>query len=209
MPLSLIKVTKNIRSKLGGIEELAASIKETGGLLQPLVVAKSSSGLELVAGQRRYAAMKLLGAETVPVRIIKADANQVDVMRLVENLQRDNLAGWETCTAVYSLQTQFSTQKELAAAIGKSDGYVSKCIAVVNLRPELERVQHLALRELFSLVSSEEKGRKASGALPGGRFIHGAIRIKEHAKSGKFSLRINFDPERTPTETKAQIVETR
>ena len=117
-PISAIKLGKNVRDKLENIEELAASIRQNG-LLQPLVVAKVLGGFELVAGRRRLAALQFLGAKMAPVRITGANADQIEVLRLVENIQRDNLSGWETCKAVHSLLPQFQTQRKLADEIGK------------------------------------------------------------------------------------------
>jgi len=176
--------------------------------LQPLVIAKAAGGFELVAGQRRLAALKLLGAKTASVRLAGVGEDRVGIIRLVENLQRDELSGWETCKAIHALLPQFSTQKKLAEAVGKNEGYVFKCIAVVNLKPEVARVQDLALRELFALLAPEATGRKPSGALLGGRFVDGAIQLKRSEANGRFSLRINFDPERTPGDTKVKIIDT-
>ena len=67
-PISAIKLGKNVRDKLENIEELAASIKKNG-LLQPIVIGKVPGGFELIAGQRRLAALKLLGEKVAPVRL--------------------------------------------------------------------------------------------------------------------------------------------
>lgn len=204
-PISAIKIGANVREKLENIEELAASIKQTGGLLQPLVIAKTAGGFELVAGQRRLAALKLLGEKTAPVRVLGPSTGDINVIRLVENLQRDELSGWETCKAIHSLLPEFKTQRELATAVGKSEGFISRCIAVVNAKPELARVQVMSLRELFSIFSKANDKRKPSGALPGGRYVANAIHFKD--RGGTFSLRLNYG-EATPPETKQKIIAT-
>lgn len=206
-PLASIRLGPNIRAKLENIEELAASIR-ANGLLQPLVVAKTGNGWELVAGYRRMAALKLLGEELVPVRITGADPNRIGVLRLVENIQRDELSGWETCRAIHGLKCEFGTQRELATAIGKSESFVSRCLAVVDASPEVARVQGLSIRELFALFAKGGAERRAASPQPGGRFVDGAIQLKNTAASGRFCLRVNYDPERTPAETRAKILET-
>jgi ParB/RepB/Spo0J family partition protein len=210
-PISAIKLGKNVRDKLEHIEELAASIK-TSGLLQPLVIVKVTAGFELVAGQRRLAALKLLGEKQAPVRLVGADASQIGIIRLVENLQRDQLSALETVFGIHALGREFKTQRELAGAIGKTESYVSQCIAVVRLLEErkLQRVEveGLPLRELFARLANGGASRKPSGPQPGGRFVEGAIQLKNTAASGKFTLRISYDPERTPKETRAKILET-
>ena len=84
-PVTVIRADSNIRERLENIEELAQSIKENG-LLQPLVVAKVADGWTIVAGHRRFAALKLLGAKMIPVRLTNADPSRLGVLRLVENL---------------------------------------------------------------------------------------------------------------------------
>jgi len=208
LPISAITVPRNPREKLENIEELAASIKASGGLLQPLVVTKAKEGWELIAGARRLAALHLLGAKDAPVRVLSVASEAADVLRLVENLQRDGLSGWDTCRAIHALLPQFQSQRKLAEAIGKTESYVSKCMAVVNSKPELERVQGLSLRDLFASIGKQEGPRSSSGVIAGGRYVNGAIQLRNSGPNGRFSLRINFDPEKTPADTKIRILET-
>jgi ParB family chromosome partitioning protein len=127
LPVSAIKLGENIRKELGNLEELAASIT-AHGILQPLVIAKTVHGLELVAGHRRLEAAKLAGLIEVPVRIVGADENQIAVLRLVENIVREDLSGAEEIIAVAKLSAMFQDQAQLAKAIGKSKSYVSRCL---------------------------------------------------------------------------------
>ncbi len=55
-------------------------------------------------------------------------------------------------------------------------------------------------------TSSSKEVRKPSGAIAGGRFVAGAVQFRENSTNGSFSLRINFDPSRTPADTKQEIV---
>jgi ParB/RepB/Spo0J family partition protein len=201
LPLSAIHMVKNDRVNIDGIESLAASIDQHG-LLQPLVVRKASGRFELVAGHRRYLALKHLGRPEAAVRIENTDEKTTDVLRLIENIYRENLSGWETCLAIHSLSAQFDSQKQVADAIQKDKSYVSKCIAVVKANPEVERVQLLSLREIFKLYGTEgqhEKSRKVSGPIPGGRYgAEGCLTYRENKNGNTFSLRLNIDAERTP-----------
>ncbi len=201
LPLKVIHLVKNDRINIHGIEELAVSI-EQHGLLQPLVVRKANGHFELVAGHRRYLALQHLGRMEAAVRIEKVNEKTTDILRLIENLYRENLSGWEICKAVYELSKEFETQAQLAEAIQKDKSYVSKCIAVVNANPEVERVQLLSLREIFKLYGTEKRGskeRNSSGPIPGGRYgAEGSLTFRE-SKGGKaFSLRLNIDEDRTP-----------
>jgi ParB/RepB/Spo0J family partition protein len=224
LPIAAVKLGENIRKDLGNLDELAASIAEHG-ILQPLVIAKTTRGLELVAGYRRLEAAKLAGLFEVPARIVGADDNQISVLRLVENIMRENLTGLEEIRAVAGLVLVFNgNQDELARAIGKSKSYVSKCIkAAAAVKDMKVSDPKLSLSMLFELayapdpiaalnavtageVTSSKDVRKPSGPVHGGRYVMGAIQFRENQKTQAFSLRINFDPERTPSATKEELV---
>jgi ParB family chromosome partitioning protein len=228
LPVSAIKLGENIRKELGNLEELAASIT-AHGILQPLVIAKTVHGLELVAGHRRLEAAKLAGLTEVPVRIVGADENLIAVLRLVENLIRDNLSGADEVTAVAKLAAMFHDQVQLAKAIGKSKSYVSRCLKSAAL-VESDRVatSQLSKSALFEIADKadpvkalneiakaekqtvqaarQDEGRRPSGPSPGGRYVEGALQFRENERTRAFSLRINFDPDRTPADTKAAVV---
>lgn len=81
--------------------ELSQSIRENG-LIHPITVRKENDGYEIVAGERRYRAMKIAGMLDIPVIVIDADEVQMAEMALVENIQRENLsaieeAKWRMC----------------------------------------------------------------------------------------------------------------
>lgn len=226
LPLSAIHVPENIRSHTD-IQELAESIK-AHGILQPLVVTKGKGRLELVAGQRRYAALLSLGIKEAPVRIIGTDAAQVAVLRLIENIQREQLDGMDEIKAVAKLAPLFSDQVTLAAALGKSKSYVSRCLKAWKLSEELGvATSQLSKGVLFELADAERpealaerlksgqdtkvqearESRKPSGAVPGGRYgSSGAVQFKERNEGRSFTLRLNFDVERTPAESKERII---
>ena len=70
VPIADIKVGRRHRKDMGDLERLAASIRERGGLLQPVAV---TEGFDLIAGARRLAACKLLGMTHVPAYVIRVD----------------------------------------------------------------------------------------------------------------------------------------
>lgn len=208
LPIGAIRLAKNDRLKVEGIDELAASISQHG-LLQPLVVRKANGHFELVAGHRRFLALQQLGRKEAAVRIENVTEEISNVLRLVENVFRNNLSGWETCKAVHSLLPQFETQTQLAEAIQKDKGYVSKCLTVVKANPEVERVQHLSLRELFNIYGSEEKRtkpRRPSGPIPGGRAVDRVIRYNERRGGRGFTLKVHFDFDKTGEGDRARLI---
>lgn len=201
LPISAIKVRgDNIRSELKDIDELADSIRAVG-LLNPVTVRKGVGGLELIAGHRRLAAARKAGLKEISARVVEAADNHVAVLRLIENIQRDDLTGWETCKAVSALLPIFETQAKVAEAIKKDKGYVSKCVAVMNGELEVERVQHLPLRDLFMLIGKSQKSqvgeRKPSGPIPGGHAIDRVIRYNERRGGKGFTLKVHFDFEKS------------
>ncbi len=129
------------------LKELAASIREFG-ILQPLVVSKieeeTESGTrvvyQLIAGQRRLMAAKLLGLKTVPV-IIRgfSKKNEVLEMAIIENIQRADLNPIETARAYARLADEFGlTQREIAARLGKSRGVIANALRLLELPSEIQ-----------------------------------------------------------------------
>lgn len=226
LPISLIKVPDNIRANLDDIEELASSII-SHGLLQPLVVSKVGGQFELVAGQRRLAALRSLEITEAPVRIINANLDQIAILKLVENIQRKELSGVDEVLAVSKLLPIFDgNQSALAEAIGKSRTYVNRCCrasAVLN-QSKCATSHTLSKSLLFELADSKEPekllmqleagetktvadartGRAPSGALPGGRAVATPIKLREH-KTG-FTLKVHFDFEKSAIGDRERVI---
>ena len=84
------------------IAALAASIEEVG-LLEPVVVREVGNKLEIVAGERRYRALTLLGHDRIPVRVVTMDDAKAELAGAIENLNRENLTPLEEVDAVLSV----------------------------------------------------------------------------------------------------------
>ncbi len=121
------------------LTELADSIKQVG-LIQPLVVRKTLTGYELVAGERRLRACKLLGMTEVPCIVEDAMVEQESAMvALIENLQRENLHYLEEAECYAQLIASYGlTQEELAVRVGKSQSAVANKLRVLRLSPEVK-----------------------------------------------------------------------
>jgi len=102
------------------LSDLAESIKEHG-VLEPLVVAKTPAGYQIIAGERRWRAAKLTGLKTVPVLIKETTPQGMLEMAIVENVQREDL-----------------NPKEIAQRISKSPAYISNSIKLLNLPDALK-----------------------------------------------------------------------
>lgn len=118
------------------LNELADSIKEHG-VLQPLVVRRIDGldSFELVAGERRFRASKMVGLSTVPV-IVKdiEDENALLELALIENIQRTDLNPVEEAEAYQKLIDRFSyTQEQAAKRLGKSRSAIANILRLLNL----------------------------------------------------------------------------
>jgi ParB family chromosome partitioning protein len=124
------------------IREMANSIREFG-ILQPLVVSKIEKetpmgvGVEyqLIAGERRLRAAKLLGLRVVPAIIRNVDLEREKLeLAVIENLQREDLNPVEMARAFQRLQEEFRmTQREIAAKLGKSRETVANTVRLLDL----------------------------------------------------------------------------
>ena len=131
IPLAKIAITgRNPRRTIDGMEELTASIRDHG-LLQPLVVRRDGDHFELIAGHRRYEALRQLGWQEAPAIVRSADVDEAYILTLVENLQRADLRATEEAAALETLVRERGwTTRQVAAAIKRSQAYVSKRLRV-------------------------------------------------------------------------------
>ena len=121
------------------IRSLADSI-EAYGLQQPIILrrlpeAEGDVIFEIVAGERRYQAHKLLGREKIPSLVLPEDSEaNPEILALVENLQRENLNAVDLANAILKLKAQdgFNFEK-VGQIIGMSKGNVSRLIGVLKL----------------------------------------------------------------------------
>lgn len=113
--------------------ELVQSIKQYG-VIQPIVVRKTISGYELVAGERRWRASKTAGLKQIPAVIREYTDGEMTEIALIENLQRQNLNPVEEALAYRSLMDKFGlTQEEVARKIGRSRSLIANTIRLLNL----------------------------------------------------------------------------
>lgn len=115
------------------IKYLADSIMENG-LIQPITVRPYQDKYEIIAGERRYRAYKLLGYEMIPAIITKKDDNESANLALIENTQRENLNAIEEALAILKMmETQKKTQIEIARELGYNQSTVANKIRLLKL----------------------------------------------------------------------------
>ena len=119
------------------LDDLAASINQHG-LMQPITVRSIEDGYELIAGERRLKASKLIGLERIPAIISKATNENSAVLALIENLQRENLNFIEESRAYYDIMKDYGyTQQYLAKSIGKNQSTVANKLRLLKLPDEI------------------------------------------------------------------------
>lgn len=118
------------------LEDLAASIVEHG-ILQPIVVTPHHGGYQIVAGERRYRASKLVGLDKIPALVRTLSGQHKLELSLIENLQRRDLNILETATAYLKLRDQFNlTLEQIGQRVGKkSVSSVSNTLRLLKLPP--------------------------------------------------------------------------
>lgn len=130
------------------IAELADSIRQHG-LIQPIVVRYTGTNYQIVAGERRWRACRMLGMSDVPVIIKELDDSQTAQIALIENIQREDLNPVEEAMAYRSLMDDYDmTQEELSKIVGKSRSSIANAVRLLNLPDEV--VELLKKREITS-----------------------------------------------------------
>lgn len=115
------------------LSDLVNSIREQG-ILEPIVVAKTPAGYQIIAGERRWRASKVLGLDKVPVVIKETTPQGMLEMSIVENVQREDLNPIERAQAYKRLIDEFGMSvTEVAKRVGKSLPYISNSIRLLTL----------------------------------------------------------------------------
>ena len=153
------------RFSMDELEGLAQSIHENG-MLQPVSVrARETGGYELIAGERRLRAAKMIGMSSIPCIVIRARSEQSAVFALIENLQREDLNFFEEARAIESLMDHYGlTQEEMALRLGKAQSTLSNKLRLHRLSPRIcAQIESAGLTERHAralLKLDQEKERQ-------------------------------------------------
>ena len=161
------------------VTSLAESIREHG-MLQPILVRPYIDGqYQIVAGERRWRAARMLGLDEVPV-IIK-DITDVEAMQmaLIENLQRENLNPIEEATGYKRLSEEFNMkQDDIAKTVGKSRSSIANMLRILTLPEEVREMLvngEISVGHAKALLSIDDE--------------EGQIEAARRAKDGSFTVR--------------------
>ena len=122
------------------LNELAASISEKG-LISPITVRKVKNGYELIAGERRWRALKYLKKRSVPAYVLDTkNSSDVMEMALVENIQREDLNSIEESEAYAVLNKKYGlSHASIAKAVGKKRVTISNSLRLLKLPSEIRK----------------------------------------------------------------------
>ena len=143
------------------LKELASSIRELG-IIQPITVRKLDfNKYQLVSGERRYRASKLVGLETIPAYIRIANDQESLEMALVENIQRQDLDPIEIALSYQRLIDEIQlTQEKMSDRVGKKRSTITNYLRLLKLDPIIQtgmRDGFLSMGHGRALVNVEKK----------------------------------------------------
>ena len=121
------------QDRLREIDELSASIQKDG-LLHPIVVTREGDHYRIISGERRYHALKKLGARDAECRILSRELRDLERIAIIENLQRVDLTAQEESAALLKLKRQEGfSDADLAGQLGKSRNYITEILGIATL----------------------------------------------------------------------------
>lgn len=151
------------------LEELALSIKEHG-IIQPVLVRPMrEGGYELIAGERRWRACKILGHKVMPAVIKEYKDLEAAAVSLIENVQREDLSPLEEAAAYQKLIREYGlTQEEVSGRVGKSRPFVSNMIRLLDLPEEIKEMLNdgqLNTGHARALLAIQNKNKQLAAAI--------------------------------------------
>jgi ParB family chromosome partitioning protein len=114
------------------LTELAESIREAG-LIQPIIVRRVASGYQIVAGERRWRAHKMIGKDTIKVVVVDISDQDMAMLALVENVVRDDLSDYEISRSIRETEREFPNRKRLAETLGIARSELYRYLSFADL----------------------------------------------------------------------------
>lgn len=180
------------------LEGLSQSIKQYG-LLNPIVVTKKDDIYEIIAGERRYRASKLAGLDQIDAIVRDIDKKDLDILSIVENIQREDLSALEEANAYQELAENYDmTQEAIGRTVGKSRSYIANTMRLLKLdektKTELEN-GNISSSQARTLLAIEDLDQRASSL---DDFINKKTNIRKVEEKSKNKRR----PKKQKTESK-------
>lgn len=172
----------------GKLEELADSIREHG-LIQPLVVRKSTNGYEIVAGERRWRAARKIGIKEIPAVVRELSDEENMLLAIIENMQREDLDPIEEAEGISQMiETYGLSQEQVSKSLGKSRPYITNQLRLLKLPEEIRkmvsdgRLSSGHVRALITIDDEEKQIKLAVQAVEQGLSVR---QVEALAKANK------------------------
>jgi len=186
------------------LRELASSIKELG-VIQPITVRKlEGNKFQLVSGERRFRASKLIGSTTIPAYIRLANDQEMLEMALVENIQRKDLDPIEVALSYQRLIEEIDlTQEEMSLRVGKKRSTISNYLRLLKLDPIIQtgmRDGFLSMghgRALINIENTDDQLRIYEKIIQQKLSVRDTEQLAKNIKEG-----VTTKPKKTVSETK-------
>ncbi len=152
IPHDLIKPNPQqprVRFDYNELEGLACSIR-ANGLLQPINVRSLENGeFELISGERRLRAARMIGMTKIPCIVMTVSDQQSALFAIIENIQRENLDFFEEAVAIERLMTEYGlSQDEISEKLGKAPSTLSNKLRLLRLPDEIrDKISYAGLSE--------------------------------------------------------------
>ena len=176
------------------LEELASSIHEHG-VIQPIIVRPHNEGYEIVAGERRWRASRKAGLHKVPCLVRDLTDEQIMLIAIIENMQREDLNPVEEAEGLSSMINSYGlTQEQISRDVGKSRPYITNSLRLLKLPEEIRNMMICGDlssghgRALLAVDDRETQIKFAQKAVNEGlsvREVEALIKKKPVAKSRK------------------------
>jgi ParB family chromosome partitioning protein len=163
-PRILVRETEASSARDNTVRELAASMRQHG-LLHPIIVRPIEEGFEIVAGNRRFEACKLLRWKYIPAKVRELSEKDAFEIQLIENIQRMTFNPIDEARAFKKYTTEFGWggESDLARVISRSEQFVSNRIQLLRLpKAIVDEISQNRLKvshalEIINLDENEQK----------------------------------------------------
>jgi len=192
------------------LQELAESIRENG-ILQPIVVRRSGSGYELVAGERRLRASRILELKEIPALVRDIDDENTLKLALLENLQREDLNPLEKAAGFKALKEELGVSTaEIARSLGKGRSTIANTIRLLKLPEDIRTMINRGslteghARAILAIEGDSEKVKAAK------KVVNEQLTVRDLEKGGraqgrKRARKREVDPELRALEERLEI----
>ena len=144
---------------------MASSIEEHG-LIQPVVLRKAKVGYEIVAGERRWRAARLIGIKELPCIVKDLTDEENMLLAIIENMQREDLNPIEEAEGISQMMDTYGlTQEEVSKSLGKSRPYITNSLRLLKLNTGVkgyvsDGTLSAGHARALAAISDEEKQRE-------------------------------------------------